>query len=96
MKANDILKWIVYANVDGDKLYITDIPCEALQTEDWWYDHFGACPPAPIPEGRYLNYSYNEIREEINHPSFGYISPDAEIEFYDKAFDVIYLYKIDD
>lgn len=96
MKANVILDWIIRESIQGEFLGVIDVPDEGdefcPQDEEWWWDSFGALPPAPIPAGKYLYYHTSQISDEINNDN-GYHSPDAEIEDGDGSY---YLYKIDD
>ena len=95
MKANVILDWIVRESIQGEFLGVIDVPDEGdvvcPQNEEWWWDSFGALPPAPIPAGKYLYYYTSQINDEINDDN-GYHSPDAEIEDGDGS---IYLYRIE-
>ena len=68
-----------------------EVPCNELQTEEWWFEELGACPPAPIPEGKYLLAA--RVGEDLAYAISSQLSPDVEIESGD---DFINLYKIDE
>ena len=100
MKAADVLSWICREAVHGVMLGIIDVPEYEdgiyLQTEEWWREHFGACPPHSIEAGKYLHY-YKSDYDEITDSNGNIISPDAEIELpMEYSFDTIYLYKLED
>ena len=90
MDIGNILAWIIEKSIDGEYLNIIDVPEEGKesweQNEKWWRTMLGACPPKPIPEGRYL-YFYDSNVDDYPGPY-----PDAEIE---DGEDTISLYKID-
>lgn len=99
MKTKDILEWICRESVNGENLNCVDIPEEEWQTEEWWINMFGNCPPAPIAEGRYLYYYLVSVGDSIEVDG-RLIEPDAEIELSDPdsmfGVDYVYLYKLDD
>lgn len=95
MKAIEILSVII---ADYEKRFphlnncrFIDVPCDELQTEEWWLEELGACPPAPIPEGRYLMASV--VGDDMAQAICSQLNPDVEIESGD---DYINLYKIED
>lgn len=101
MKAKVLLRWIIFASINGDDLNIIDVPEEGedeeegVQNESWWILNFGACPPHPIAAGEYLYYQASKVGE------FGLREkPDAEIEICNadnmRDYDYIYLYKLED
>ena len=98
MKALDILEWICKESINGEFLDLIEVPNEEQQTEEWWYDTFGACPPAPIEAGTYLFYYNSQIGDGVI-TNEGCFSPDAEIELCNTGtmydYDYISLYKIE-
>lgn len=94
MKAIDILEWICQESINGEDLNLVDVPNVETQTEEWWYDTMGGCPPHVIQSGTYLYLYASSIPDGM-----GDVSPDAEIELCNTGSmydcDYIYLYKID-
>lgn len=94
MKAIHILKWICRESINGEDLNLVEVPDAGKQTEGWWYDTMGGCPPHKILSGTYLYLYASSIPDGIND-----ILPDAEIELCNAGtmfdYDYIYLYKID-
>ena len=90
MKATEILEWIIRESIEGEFLNSIEVPDEydeiTPQTEEWWLDMFGGCPPHPIASGKYLYYYASSVSDML-------AAPDAEIELND---DYIYLYFIED
>ena len=91
MKAIDILSVIVEKENKNNCRFL-DVPCEEVQTEDWWWDNVGALPPAPIAEGRYLMASMVGS-DDLAYSICSELNPDVEIECGDSY---INLYKIED
>lgn len=98
MKAIDLLFWIIRESINGEFLNFVFVPKEGEkeyeQNEEWWMRGFGACPPYPIPEGKYVVFYCSEVdNTDITDGDGAYYAPDAMIETDD---DTICLYKIND
>lgn len=97
MKAIDILNWVVRYGVNGVFLGIIDVPNDdekGLQSEEWWFDNLGACPPSPIEGGKYIWFHSSDIEDGIV-VNGAFVEPDAECEvMYD--YDYILLYRLED
>lgn len=99
MKANDILSWIIRESIDGENLFMLEVPeegdAEWEQNEEWWVSTIGSAPPAPLAAGRYLFYYSSQICNDVGIESYANVSPDAEIEA-EPYTDSIYFYLIED
>ena len=90
-KSKRLLEWAVKNNVDLDDFNIINVPDDDEQTEEWWFDTIGACPPCAIEKGTYLCVE----RSVLNlFPPVG-VEVDEEAEFptYD-GFDYYQLFKL--
>lgn len=104
MKAKVFLEWICRENIRGELMGMIDVPKEGdhewEQNEDWWYDHFGMTPPAPIAEGEYLYFYVTQVDCDVTTDDGVIVEPDAQIELcnMDNMYgcDYINLYKIND
>ena len=98
MKAIQILKWAVRESINFEFLNFVDVPDEhdkfMPQTEEWWQNFCGGCPPAPIAAGKYL-YFYRDQYDEINYDGEyeRVFEPNATVEVDGTE---IYLYMIED
>lgn len=101
MKSIEVLEWICRESINGESLNIVEVHEEGEesweQNEEWWTNMFGACPPCPLSEWRYLYYYEDATIGEMRDARGAYVSPDAMIELpTDNGFDYIYLYKLED
>lgn len=84
MKYKEVLEWIVKQSINGEFLNFVEVPDEydefTPQTEEWWQNFCGACPPAPIAAGKYLYYYDDSIDSHIENESGVCQFPDAEVE----------------
>ena len=93
-----ILQWAVRESINFEFINFVDVPDEydeiTPQTEEWWQNFCGGCPPAPIAAGKYLYY-YRDQYDEINYDGEFEMcfEPDATIELSDTE---IYLYFIEE
>lgn len=103
MKAKDLLNWIVKESIEGEKLYLIDVPNEGEneweQNEKWWLDMFGGLPPSPQPSGEYLCFYASAIEINPNDRYDCEVEPDFQIELCNTGtmydYDYINFYKID-
>ena len=100
MKAIEILDWICRESIEGELLNIVDVPSadaeewDVRQDDEWWYEMFGACPPYPVSEGKYLYFYTSSMRSSLVEY---YLYPDAQIEIpFENGFDYINFYKLED
>ena len=97
MKAIQILQWAVRQSINFEFLNFVDVPDEndefMPQTEEWWQNFCGGCPPGPIAAGKYL-YFYSDNYDEINYDGEyeKVFEPDAIVEVDGTE---IYLYMIE-
>lgn len=96
MKAIDLLFWIIRESINGEYLNVIFVPKEGEnyfeQNEEWWLRYFGACPPCPIPEGKYMFFYCSDVDNScITDGNAAYYAPDIMIEIDDET---ICLYKI--
>jgi hypothetical protein len=70
MDIKKILSWIVDDSINGEFLYIIDVPEEGdesyEQNEEWWISMLGACPPYPVKPGKYLYFCTDSISLHAN------------------------------
>lgn len=96
MKATDVLRCIMYMDMSGEDFYIIEVPTEDdewnPQTEEWWDNQIGGCPPSPIESGEYLCLYPNDARDFLQTDKELYM-PNAEVEVSDS---IVYLYKLED
>lgn len=100
MKAIQILQWAVKNSINFEHLNFLDVPSEddlfSPQTEEWWFNMVGNCPPHPIVEGKYLMFYRSQYDEIDFDGEYTQTFPaDAEIEI-NAGEDTIYLYLIED
>lgn len=103
MKANDILAWICKESINGEFLNFVEVPDEYddynPQTEEWWINEFGACPPCAIAKGKYMYFYASQVGEDIIDEHGNYIEPDAQIEICNDSgmfgYDYINLYFVE-
>lgn len=104
MKAKDILEWICRESINGDYLNVVDVPEEGEneweQNEEWWYNHFGMCPPFPVVSGKYLYFYASQVFPNVYDSNGCECDADAQIELPNEdnmwGYDYINLYKLED
>lgn len=88
-----ILEWITTFPVNGEDLFIVDVPDsdEFESQEEFMLKFFGGTTPHEIPSGKYLYYWRSDSGLDCVETSKETVVPDAEIE---SGVDYILLYKI--
>ena len=92
MKAREFLDWFLEEINDREQFNKIEVPAEPVQTEEWWWENVGACPPSPIAAGEYLVAIPDGLNTSINNLC-SWFNPDIIIETGDGD---MYLYKLED
>lgn len=103
MKAKEILKCILWAS-ETEGSGTVNVPSEndefTPQNEAWWLNHFGAMPPAPLPEGEYFyRYTIGTSSDDWLYDGYKRFEPDGIAEVGVNSYgetDYILFYRIED
>ena len=101
MNALDVLEWICRESINGESLFLIDVPEEGEneweQNDEWWMNMLGGVPAYPMSEGKYMYYFDSDNIGSMVDGRGAYTAPDALIEVpHDNGFDYIYLYRLDE